>query len=114
MKKAFAVTALAVASIMFSAPVMADRCPTPEEIADYLAAAKKYVPVLSEHKKHRILRKLNYVKSHLPSLTSSEKREIAKALKEAKASGDYPGSKGLAGCKSCGHSMGAAKAAKGL
>jgi hypothetical protein len=116
MKTALTVAAaLIAASVMITAPAKAGRCPTPEEIAAALQSAKAYVPVLSERKKHRILHKIQYVQSHLPSLSDQEKQVIGALLSYAKASGYFPGaSGGIGGCKSCGHSMGAVAASKGI
>jgi hypothetical protein len=106
----FAVAALAIASLAFTAPVMAEKCPTPEEIAAALEAAKAYAPEYTNAEKKEILGAINVIGAGLPALSNSEKKAIGQAIHDAKASGNYGGVGGLAGCKACS----SAAAAKGL
>lgn len=110
MRKMFAVAVIAVASLAFTAPVMAEKCPTPEEIAAVLEAAKAHVPEYTKTQKKEILGAIKEIKAGLPALSSSEKKAIGQAIHDAKASGNYGGVGGLAGCKACN----SAAAAKGL
>lgn len=101
MKKLFAVAGLAIASFAFTAPAMAERCPTPEEIAAMFDAAKPHVPARTDAENKSIYDAFQVTKANMEGRTKSQNKELGQALHNAKASGNYGGAGGLAGCGAC-------------
>lgn len=100
MRKMIAVAALATMSLAFAAPVMADKCPTPEEISAAFTAAKKLVAKRTEAENQEILGAIKEVKAGLPDLTQGQKKEIGQAIHDAKTN-TKGGIGRLGGCQNC-------------